>query len=51
MRFDPLTQDCDLDWDFKAATQLDEQQQDQNEKVKEENKRQAKLVPSILFAS
>lgn len=37
-----LTQDCDLDWDFKArATEPQDQGQ--------ENKRQAKLVPNILL--
>jgi hypothetical protein len=37
-----LTQDCDLDWDFKArATHPADQGQ--------ENKRQAKLVPNILL--
>lgn len=38
-----LTQDCDLDWDFKARearTQVDSS---------EENKRQAKLVPNVLL--
>jgi hypothetical protein len=37
-----LTQDCDLDWDFKArATQPTDRG--------EENKRQAKLVPNVLL--
>lgn len=37
-----LTQDCDLDWDFKArASELQDSGQ--------ENKRQAKLVPNILL--
>lgn len=37
-----LTQDCDLDWDFKArAAQPGDQRQ--------ENKRQAKLVPNVML--
>lgn len=38
-----MTQDCDLDWDFKARAQVPEDQPAQ------ENKRQAKLVPNILL--
>lgn len=37
-----LTQDCDLDWDFKARAA---EPQDQGQ----ENKRQAKMVPNILL--
>jgi hypothetical protein len=43
-----LTQDCDLDWDFKARNvQPDEQNRDRADA--EENRRQAKLVPNILL--
>ena len=37
-----LTQDCDLDWDFKARATTPEN-------AAQENKRQAKLVPNILL--
>lgn len=41
-----LTQDCDLDWDYKARTPAPGQQaQDE----REENRRRAKIVPNILF--
>lgn len=38
-----LTQDCDLDWDFKARETQPHQDTSQ------ENKRQAKLVPNVLM--
>ena len=41
-----LTQDCDLDWDFKARGSP-QQQSEPDEKAK--NRRQAKLVPNILL--
>ena len=43
-----LTQDCDLDWDFKAraSTTIGF---DANSDEKETNKRLAKLVPNVLF--
>jgi hypothetical protein len=45
-----LTQDCDLDWDFKArAVPLDESEPDIGKREKEKNKRQAKLVPNVLL--
>lgn len=44
-----LTQDCDLDWDFKArATVRSEAEPDEKEKARE-NRRQAKLVPNVLL--
>lgn len=39
-----LTQDCDLDWDFKARAPSN-----QDARASEDNKRQAKLVPNILL--
>ncbi len=44
-----LTQDCDLDWDFKARGALVETIRDLEERQKEENRRQAKLVPNVLL--
>lgn len=45
-----LTQDCDLDWDFRARTaRMEVQPEERNERQREENRRQAKLVPTILF--
>jgi hypothetical protein len=42
-----LTQDCDLDWDFKArSAHVDELRPGYE---REENKRQAKLVPNVLL--
>ncbi|MCW5963361.1 MAG: hypothetical protein KIT83_04925 [Bryobacterales bacterium] len=38
-----LTQDCDLDWDFKARAA------DPHQDTVQENKRQAKLVPNVLL--
>lgn len=44
-----LTQDCDLDWDFKARAVPMGQEQDQDRAEREENRRQSKLVPNILL--
>lgn len=44
-----LTQDCDLDWDFKARRAPVESSQGHEERLRGENRRQAKLVPNILL--
>ena len=45
-----LTQDCDLDWDFKTrSAAVGEEEPDTGKRAKEANKRQAKLVPNVLL--
>jgi hypothetical protein len=44
-----LTQDCDLDWDFKARASVKSQQDGGTQDQREENRRQAKLVPNVLL--